>query len=483
MQLRKFCLVVSFLIGCMPVLKAQTMTTEQYIAAYKRIAIEEMRHSGIPAAVKLAQGILETQSGNGWLVLNSNNHFGIKCKNNWVGQTVSYDDDARNECFRKYGDAMASYHDHSAFLQNNPRYAFLFQFSPDDYKSWAYGLKQAGYATNRTYPQQLIRIIEDYHLQQYTMEGLGKAEETDETSDAGPVTAYTEEHPRQAARTAPVAAAPPAPKPRAAYPKGVFGINGRKVLYLPAGTALLQVADKYDIRLSHLLRYNDLKEDAPLPRDMFIFLQKKSKRGKDDYHVVASGESLHDVAQAEGVQLKWLRRRNRLQEGQEPAAGEKLALDGYANRTPRLLAHASKRVIPEDEQHKDFSPKEFVNEVKEEIARNQAEQAPEPEVAQAGPQNALPAGMVEDLKKVAEVTKQEPPAAAPPRSTVPAVPAPAPATAVPVQRSIDQYHDVQPKETLFSIAKRYNTSIEQIQRWNNLQSKDIRIGQRLLVGR
>ncbi|HEY1165261.1 MAG TPA: glucosaminidase domain-containing protein, partial [Chitinophaga sp.] len=117
----------------MPLLKAQTMTTQQYIARYKDIAVDEMRRSGIPASIKLAQGILETQSGNGWLVLNSNNHFGIKCKNNWVGETVNYDDDARQECFRKYGSAADSYRDHSAFLKNNPRYAFLFQFDPEDY--------------------------------------------------------------------------------------------------------------------------------------------------------------------------------------------------------------------------------------------------------------------------------------------------------------------------------------------------------------
>jgi flagellum-specific peptidoglycan hydrolase FlgJ/LysM repeat protein len=481
----------------MPVLRAQTMTTQQYIAAYKDIAIEEMRRSGVPAAVKLAQGILETQSGNGWLVLNSNNHFGIKCKNNWVGQTVSYDDDARNECFRKYDNAFSSYRDHSAFLQNNPRYAFLFQFSPDDYKSWAYGLKQAGYATSRTYPQQLIKIIEDNNLQQYTQEGMGlaKAKETEPEETAA--SEYTEEHPRQPARRT-AAAAPPAPKPRPSYPKGVFQINGSRVLYLPAGTALIQVADKYDIRLSRLLKYNELKDDRPLPRDMFIYLEKKSKRGKDDFHNVSPGESLHDIAQAEGIQLTWLRRRNRLQEGQEPAPGQRLALDGYANRTPRLLAHASERIIPEDEQHKDFDPKEFVEDVKEEIAKNQEAVANQEEEATvtAGPaapqQNKLPAGMVDDLKKVADVSKAEnsaPVAAAPPPASAQAqaapraTPPPPPPATAPAQRGIDQFHDVQPKETLFGIAKRYNTSIEQLQRWNNIQGNDIKIGQRLLVGR
>lgn len=477
MQVRKFCLVVSFLIGCMPVLKAQTITTQQYIATYKDIAIDEMRRSGIPASIKLAQGILETQSGNGWLVLNSNNHFGIKCKNNWIGETVRYDDDARQECFRKYGSAEDSYRDHSAFLKNNPRYAFLFQFAPEDYKSWAYGLKQAGYATNRTYPQQLIKIIEDYNLEQYTLEGLGVAKAAPvENRNTRPA---VQERPATT-RPGPVASArPPVKQPAVKqYPKGQFEINGRKVVYLPAGTSLIQVASQYDIRLSRLLKYNDLSSDAPLTQNMLIFLQKKSKKGSDDFHVVAPGETMHAVAQAEGIQMKWLRRRNKLREGEEPAAGEKLALDGYAGSTPRL-AKGSK--AKEDEEAENYSLSKEGQGIKDEPEEEVTVTQPAP-AAPANP-GGVPVAMVEDLKKLGEVNtsggnaQPQGPARTTPAPARPAAPQQAPS------RGILQYHDVQPKETAYGIAKRYNITIEQLQQWNNLPGTDIKIGQRLLVGK
>lgn len=480
MQVRKFCLVVSFLIGCMPLLKAQTMSTQQYIATYKEIAIDEMRQSGIPASIKLAQGILETQSGNGWLVLNSNNHFGIKCKNNWVGETVNYDDDARQECFRKYGSAADSYRDHSAFLKNNPRYAFLFQFAPDDYKSWAYGLKQAGYATSRTYPQQLIKIIEDYNLDQYTQEGMGIAKSTPvENKNTRPT---VQDRP---ASGKPVASAKPPVKQPAVkqYPRGQFEINGRKVLYLPAGTSLIQVASQHHIRLSRLLKYNDLSSDAPLTSNMLIFLQKKSKKGKDDFHVVGAGETMHAVAQAEGIQMKWLRRRNKLHEGEEPAAGEKLALDGYASNTPRL-AKGSK--AKEDEEAENYSLTKEGQGVKDEPEEEEVTVAAPAPAPAANNNGGIPSEMVEDLKKLGAGNGSNGSTAQGPARTTPA-PAPAPVRpAVPQQsptRGILQYHDVQPKETAYGIAKRYNITIEQLQQWNNLPGTDIKIGQRLLVGK
>jgi len=475
MQLRKSLLVVSFLIGCMPVLKAQTITTQQYIAMYKDIAIAEMRRSGVPAAIKLAQGILETQSGNGWLVLHSNNHFGIKCKNNWVGETVNYDDDARQECFRKYPSAADSYRDHSTFLRNNPRYAFLFEFAPEDYKSWAYGLKQAGYATSRIYPQQLIKIIEENHLQQYTQEGLGAPRNT--SLAVSPDNSRPQDQQPPAVNrpaTRPAKAATAARRPDA---NKVFEINGRKVLYLPKGTALIQVADRHNIRLSRLLKYNDLPADAPLPADMYIYLQKKSKKGKDDYHVVAQGESMHDVAQAEGIQMKWLRRRNRMQEGEEPAPGEKLALDGYANRTPRLVKGATPKT---DEDNYSLTPEG--QGLTKADAPAQPAPAPAPAPPAAAAQNSgIPVAMVEDLKKVARVT----PAGSGPQAGTPrpdTTPATQPAAADRIT-GILQYHDVQPKETAYGIAKRYHITIEQLQRWNNLPTTDLKIGQRLLVGK
>lgn len=477
MQVRKYLLLICFMLATASGLWAQTMTTAQYIAAFKSTAMVEMQRSGVPAAIKLAQGILETQSGNGWLVLNSNNHFGIKCKNNWKGKTVSYDDDARGECFRVYETAGESYKDHSDFLRQNPRYSFLFQFDPEDYKSWAYGLKQAGYATNPRYPQQLIKIIEDNNLQSYTLLALRKISVDPQQGDAEPPV-YAGNTPK---RETPVYV-PRTSKPAMVgrqYPKGIFEINGRRVIVAKAGTSLIQLADQQGMRLSRLLRFNDLPDDRPLKKDMLLFLQKKNKRGNTDVHTVASGESMHDIAQAEGIQLRWLRRRNKMREGEEPAPGQRVSLNGYADRSPRLIANATLK--PEDQEPEDFSPREVIEDVKEEVAKARQPQ-PAAQQPQTAPQGGVPVAMMDDLKKMGDVRTSGP--AAPVPATTPATQPVRPA--VPQQqpqRSVLQYHDVQPKETLFGIAKMYSVSITQLQEWNNLQGNDIKIGQRLLVGK
>src|SRR6188768_144876 len=153
----------------------------EYINKYKELAIEEMQRTGIPASIKLAQGIHETSAGTSDLVKRSNNHFGLKCKAEWTGMTVKHTDDAPNECFRKYDSPLDSYKDQSNYLKDTPRYASLFEIDPTDYKAWAYGLKKAGYATNPKYSQVLIKLIEDYDLQDYTMIALGKLKSGQET--------------------------------------------------------------------------------------------------------------------------------------------------------------------------------------------------------------------------------------------------------------------------------------------------------------
>ena len=159
-----------------------------YINTYKFLAIAEMQRSGVPASIILAQGIHETSAGTSELVIASNNHFGIKCKANWTGQTVYHDDDAKGECFRSYAIAADSYKDHSDYLKQTPRYAFLFKLNPEDYEGWAYGLKKAGYATNIKYSQILIKLIEDYDLEKYSLIAMGKlpAEQPVEVSQTLP---------------------------------------------------------------------------------------------------------------------------------------------------------------------------------------------------------------------------------------------------------------------------------------------------------
>src|SRR5678816_2880662 len=180
MQNKKLTILIVFLLSLLSNFSQAQSTTAvlAYIARYKDLAITEMKRTGIPAAITLAQGIHETEAGTSVLVKKSNNHFGIKCKDNWTGQSVSHDDDARGECFRRYSAAEESYKDHSDFLKTRPNYASLFSLDPTDYQGWAYGLKKAGYATNPKYAQVLIKLIQDYNLEDYTLIALGKMKET-----------------------------------------------------------------------------------------------------------------------------------------------------------------------------------------------------------------------------------------------------------------------------------------------------------------
>ncbi|KGL58597.1 glucosaminidase domain-containing protein [Polaribacter sp. Hel1_85] len=141
--------------------------TIAYIRKYAPIAVKEMHKHKIPASITLAQGILESGKGRSELALKSNNHFGIKCHTQWKGERVYHDDDEEGECFRKYQYVATSYDDHSAFLTKRKRYSFLFNYGSKDYKRWAKGLKKAGYATDKKYPNKLIKIIEDYNLYQF----------------------------------------------------------------------------------------------------------------------------------------------------------------------------------------------------------------------------------------------------------------------------------------------------------------------------
>lgn len=144
--------------------EANSPAIVSYIETYAELAIKEMTRTGVPASIKIAQGILETDAGRGDLVQRSNNHFGIKCKSSWTGEKVYHNDDAEGECFRKYNSANESYTDHSDYLKSQPRYAFLFSYEVNDYNSWAWGLKKAGYATNPIYAQTIIKYIEKYNL-------------------------------------------------------------------------------------------------------------------------------------------------------------------------------------------------------------------------------------------------------------------------------------------------------------------------------
>lgn len=310
---------------------------KDYIETYRDIAIEEMQRTGIPASIKLAQGIHETTAGTSDLVRRSNNHFGIKCKSNWSGESVKHTDDAPNECFRKYGDPVQSYRDHSDFLKGSKRYASLFTLDPLDYAGWAHGLKKAGYATNPKYPQLIIKLVEKYSLQDYTLIAMGKMEPKESMLASHNPASVPGDEPGFMAANSIVQVA----KPVKNYPAGEFRINDTKVIYASAGTSFLAIAQQYNVSLKRIFEFNELPEAEMLAEDQLIFLQRKRKSGTDDTHTVRPGETLQNIAREQGIRLESLLEYNHLQAHMQPAEGELLYLRHKAPSAPKL----SRKVI------------------------------------------------------------------------------------------------------------------------------------------
>lgn len=305
----------------------------KYIDTYKNAAIAEEIRTGVPAAITLAQGIHESGAGTSDLVLASNNHFGIKC-NGWNGKSVSHDDDAKGECFRKYDDPLDSYKDHSDFLKNRKYYVSLFELDPTDYKAWAHGLKKAGYATNPKYAQILIKLIEDYDLQQYTLLALnGKFSDNGDVAYVNNVKTETAD---EAKINEPVVLK--AVVKTYNYPTGVFKINETNVVFVKKGTAFLKVANDNDISLPRLFEFNDMKPVDIAEKDQLMYLQRKRKIGTEEFHIVQEGETIYDIAQIEGIRIESLLEYNLLKQGMQPAIGEKLNLKWKVSQMPKLLA-------------------------------------------------------------------------------------------------------------------------------------------------
>ena len=405
MQKRKFAFLVTILFAASQAFAQSKNTIVAYIEKYKDIAMEEMQRTGVPASITLAQGIHETGAGTSDLVTKSNNHFGIKCKTEWIGEKVYHDDDARGECFRKYDDPFISYRDHSDFLRNRAHYSSLFSLDPTDYEAWAHGLKKAGYATNPKYPQILIKLIRDYNLQDYTLVALGRKQ-----LDANePRWVKNTESTNTALGATSVELKAESKK---VYPEGVFKINDTKVVFIQKGTSYLKVADEHNISLSRLLDFNDMKDGDVTLEDGLLFLQRKRKTGENETHVVALGETLHDIAQVEGIRLENLLQYNYLTPNVQPKVGEKLYLTTSAPNMPKLA-----------------------NE--------------NPGVVTVSYRTTTP---------VKEVTEE-------------------------VSETVIVKHTVEPKETLYSIAKKYNVDVEDVKKWNAMESNDLKIGQQIRINK
>ncbi len=333
-------------------LSAQSWTTEeQYVQKFAPYAVEEMEKYKIPASITLAQGLLETGGGQSRLALQGNNHFGIKCKEDWTGKTMSHTDDAPNECFRVYDDPRQSYEDHSKFLATRKFYVNLFKLAPDDYRGWAQGLKKAGYATNPRYAYILLDKIEKYRLYEFDKTNSKEVLFTvlklypelrndklfmamvDQSKVATKPTTVTVPYvPTSYAKQQEIVSKIKSDKELLNsilvknHPNG-----GMKFIIVPADTDLAFIAKKFDIRESKLQKWNDLKS-SNLKKNDILFLESKSSQGNVETYRAMVGESMHDIAQKFGIKLSKLYSRNRMSEGSQPVVNQLIFLQGKRPR-------------------------------------------------------------------------------------------------------------------------------------------------------
>ena len=272
---------------------------EEYIDQYSDWAIEHMEIYKIPASITLAQGILESGAGKSDLAKNGNNHFGIKCHSDWKGGRVYRKDDGPNDCFRKYSNAKESFEDHSRFLVERSRYAVLFTLDIKDYKAWAKGLQDCGYATDKAYANRLIQLIEKYELYKYTPKHDSKYKEVS--------------------------------------PQYTSPIHNRRDIYKTHNLiyTLAETNDSFDaiaknlgFKLKDLLKYNEVPEGFPLNQGDIVYLEKKKKKADKPYfeHVVQVGESMYSISQQYGVQLSRLYKMNKKDSDYVPEEGHILKL-------------------------------------------------------------------------------------------------------------------------------------------------------------
>ena len=338
------------------ILFAQQLTSSDYgvyIKKYKSIAIKEMQLYKIPASITLAQGMIESGCGKSVLAMDTKNHFGIKCQKDWLGGTYLYNDDHEKECFRKYNNVEESFRDHSVFLSTRSRYAALFTLPITDYKGWAYGLKQAGYATNPEYPQILIRLIEANKL--YLLDdSLINSDETafneatlDDTKPNETELNETKAKKRQRAKKVIV------PENGSVYSKeriiflnsyrlpdpSAFKVlytsnSGRKVyqnynvpfIFAKKDDTWSGIAKEFKIFTFQVFRQNDLHERDPIIAGQMLYLETKKRKNPDRTYKVKRGDSMYSISQEKCIKLSLLLKYNKLHPGDEPIPGFVLKL-------------------------------------------------------------------------------------------------------------------------------------------------------------
>jgi len=277
----------------------QNHTTEDYIELWKTSAIEQMHSHKIPASITLAQGILESANGNSKLARHANNHFGIKCHENWIGGTFYQDDDEANECFRSYTNASESYKDHSLFLTSRPRYAGLFELSITDYEGWAKGLKSAGYATNPKYAYLLIDLIEKYNLEQYDLMPKPVVAEELVIVVEEPIVEVVEIYQPETVNEIEL---------NQSNHKIYETKKDVKYIVVHKGDTYYRIAKEFNLGLWQLYKYNELGNRDVLEEGELIYIAPKSNRSPRNYDVFVCKENttLREIAQLEGIKLKKL---------------------------------------------------------------------------------------------------------------------------------------------------------------------------------
>jgi len=277
---------------------------EAYINKYKDLAIQLQKEYKIPASIKLAQGLLESAAGTSRLARVGNNHFGIKCKEEWRGGRMYHDDDAKNECFRTYDSAEESYLDHARFLSERIYYVSLFDLNILDYKSWAYGLQRCGYATDPFYGSKLVSLIETYGLNKYD-----RAQTTEKRVPADDIYKILVSKPEY---------------PEIKWKRRIFETNNVHYVSAKTDDTYEIISNDTRLKLKRLLKYNDINAGHSLKGGDMVFIQAKKSQASKEHkmHIVQAGDSMHSISQIYGMKMKSLYKFNKLKDDYIPKQGD-----------------------------------------------------------------------------------------------------------------------------------------------------------------
>ncbi len=331
-------MITILLSALLAVLPLDETAYNSYIDKYAPVAVSEMHRSGIPASITLAQGLLESSAGNSRLAVEGNNHFGIKCHRTWTGRTIHHDDDELNECFRAYDSALESFRDHSDYLRYYDRYKSLFNNKAGDYQAWAYGLKAAGYATDPSYPQKLITLIEHFNLSRYDTLSDGQ-----EPLPEAPLAMEEAVRVEEDAPAVEVKEEPEVKTDAQAQKKSVarqhetlevnfgrlFRKNGVECIFTLEGETYSSIAAEYGLSLRKLLQINELNKSEDLLPGTIVYISPKKNhtpKGLDKYIVGDESETLRGISQRFGVKLSSILKMNGFDESYSPAPGDEILL-------------------------------------------------------------------------------------------------------------------------------------------------------------